>query len=116
MIKQQSERLTPEERRILEVASVVGAEFSAAAVAAGVGTEIEEVEEQCGELARRERFLRAAGTEEWPDGTGAATVASLCGTSCGSRSVFSQSLEISRRQQAKSLELRATVSLARLWQ
>ena len=29
---------------------------------------------------------------------------------------FLKALEISRKQQAKSLELRATVSLARLWQ
>ncbi|HJY84973.1 MAG TPA: hypothetical protein VKK81_28310, partial [Candidatus Binatia bacterium] len=29
---------------------------------------------------------------------------------------FLKAIEIARRQQAKSLELRATVSLARLWQ
>ena len=29
---------------------------------------------------------------------------------------FHKAIEIARRQQAKSLELRATVSLARLWQ
>src|SRR5207249_3485097 len=48
MIEKQIERLSPQDRRVLEVASVAGAEFSAAAVAA-VATTIEEVEEQCGE-------------------------------------------------------------------
>src|SRR5262249_31662321 len=37
MIEQQIERLSPAEKRLLEVASVAGAEFSAAAVAAGAG-------------------------------------------------------------------------------
>jgi predicted ATPase/DNA-binding winged helix-turn-helix (wHTH) protein len=69
MIEQQIERLTPEKRQILEVASVVGVEFSAAAVAAGRETTVETVEEQCAELARRELFLRAGSTGEWPDGT-----------------------------------------------
>ena len=36
MIEQQIERVSPEERTMLEAASVAGAEFSAAAVAAGV--------------------------------------------------------------------------------
>jgi predicted ATPase len=69
MIAQQIKRLKAEERQVLEVASVVGAEFSAAAVAAGVGTAIEEVEEKCGELVRREQFLRMQGIADWPDGT-----------------------------------------------
>jgi DNA-binding winged helix-turn-helix (wHTH) protein/tetratricopeptide (TPR) repeat protein len=72
MIETQIERLSPKDRRVLEVASVAGVEFSAAAVAAGVATTIEEVEEQCGELARHEQFLRARGTTDWPDGTVAA--------------------------------------------
>ena len=69
MIETQIERLSPAERQLLEVASVAGAEFSAASVAAGVETGVEAVEEQCAELARREQFLRASGTVEWPDGT-----------------------------------------------
>jgi tetratricopeptide (TPR) repeat protein len=72
MIEQQLERLGAEDQRLLEVASVAGAEFPAAAVAAGMATEVEVIEEQCGELARREQFLRTAGTTEWPDGTVAA--------------------------------------------
>ena len=51
------------------MASVAGAEFSAAAVAAGLETTVDAVEEQCGELARQELFLRTCGTADWPDGT-----------------------------------------------
>ncbi len=72
LIAQHIERLRPETQRVLEVASVAGAEFSAAAVAAGVEAEVDEIEEQCEELVRREHFLRASGTAEWPDGTVAA--------------------------------------------
>jgi predicted ATPase len=69
MIEQRLERVSPAERAILEVASVAGVEFSAATVAAGVETTVEAVEEQCAELARRESFLQARGTADWPDGT-----------------------------------------------
>ncbi len=69
MIEKQIERLSSTEKRMLEVASVAGAEFSAATVAAGVGAEIDEIEEQCSELAHHEQFLGARGTAEWPDGT-----------------------------------------------
>jgi DNA-binding winged helix-turn-helix (wHTH) protein/predicted ATPase len=72
LIERQIERLSPEDQRVLEAASVAGAEFSAAAVAAGVGAEVGEVEEQCGKLARRGQFLRISGMSEWPDGTVAA--------------------------------------------
>ena len=72
LIAQQIERLSPETQRLLEVASVAGAEFSAAAVAAGVETEVDAMEEQCEALVRQEHFLRASGTAEWPDGTVAA--------------------------------------------
>jgi DNA-binding winged helix-turn-helix (wHTH) protein/tetratricopeptide (TPR) repeat protein len=72
MIEKQIEQLSAKDRRVLEVASVAGAEFSAAAVAAGAGIAVEAVEEQCEELARHEQFLRARGTAEWPDGTVAA--------------------------------------------
>jgi class 3 adenylate cyclase/tetratricopeptide (TPR) repeat protein len=69
MIEQQLERLSAEEQRVLEVASVAGMEFSAAAVAAGLETTSEEVEQRCTMLVRRGQFLQAKGTAEWPDGT-----------------------------------------------
>jgi len=69
LIEQQIARVSPEERTILEAASVAGAEFSAAAVAAGSEQSAEAVETHCDNLVRREQFLRARGTSEWPDGT-----------------------------------------------
>jgi DNA-binding winged helix-turn-helix (wHTH) protein/tetratricopeptide (TPR) repeat protein len=72
MIETQSARLSPEEQRVLEVASVAGVEFSAATVAAGLAAEVPEVEERCVGLVRRAQFLRARGVSEWPDGTVAA--------------------------------------------
>jgi predicted ATPase len=54
MIEKQIEQLSPKDQRVLEVGSVAGAEFSAAAVAAGLGAEVGEVEEQCAGLARRD--------------------------------------------------------------
>ena len=69
LIEKHIERLSPEEQRVLEVASVAGAEFSAAAVAAGVKVEVGEIEARCVRLARRDQFVRISGMEEWPDGT-----------------------------------------------
>jgi predicted ATPase len=47
MIAQQLERLSAEEQQVLEAASVAGVEFSAAAVAAALETEVAQVEERC---------------------------------------------------------------------
>jgi DNA-binding winged helix-turn-helix (wHTH) protein/predicted ATPase len=69
MIERHSARLSPADQRVLEVASVVGVEFSAAAVAAGVGVAEEQVEERCTALARHQHFLSSRGRSEWPDGT-----------------------------------------------
>jgi predicted ATPase len=68
MIDQQIDRLSPAEQQLLEVASVAGAEFSAA-VAAGLGIEPDAVEVQCEALVRRQQFLERRETAEWPDGT-----------------------------------------------
>jgi len=72
LIEQQLGQVSPEDRRVLEAASVAGGEFSAAAVAAGVNSEVIDVEDRCAALARREQFLQARGTAIWPDGTVAA--------------------------------------------
>src|SRR5262252_2831918 len=72
LIEQQLGQLSPEDRRVVEAASVAGVEFSAAAVSAGVTSAGMDVEERCAALARREQFLQARGTVEWPDGTVAA--------------------------------------------
>jgi len=72
LIVRQIERLSSEEQQMLEVASVIGAEFSAAVVAAAIESTIEQVEERCEEVVRREYFLHALGSETSPDGTVAA--------------------------------------------
>jgi tetratricopeptide (TPR) repeat protein len=72
LIAQQLTRVTPDERKVLETASVAGAGFSAATVAAGMEQSVEAVETHCDNLVRREQFLRTQGTSEWPDGTVAA--------------------------------------------
>jgi predicted ATPase/DNA-binding winged helix-turn-helix (wHTH) protein len=68
MVERQLERLTPAEQAMLAVASVAGAEFSAA-VAAADGIDAEDGDRRCAALARRGQFLRATGVAEWPDGT-----------------------------------------------
>ena len=67
MVEKQMERLTPDEHATLRVASVAGAEFSAA-IAAAHGIDVAEAERRCEALARRGQFVRTAGVAEWPDG------------------------------------------------
>lgn len=69
LITKQIERLDHEEREILEAASVVGRNFSAADVAPMVGKDLVEIEKHCSELVRQQQFLQPAGFSEWPDGT-----------------------------------------------
>ena len=69
MLEQQLERLSPLDQRVLEVGSVAGATFSAAAVAAGLAHEVVEVEDWCAGLTRRYQWLEACGEQRWPDGT-----------------------------------------------
>jgi predicted ATPase len=69
MIEKHIERLTPEEQRVLEGASVVGMDCSAAAMAAGLQEDVIKIEEICDGLARRHHFLRPAYLAELPDGT-----------------------------------------------
>ena len=69
LIARQLERLSDEEQRVLEVASVAGAEFSALAVVAGVEEGIEHVEARCEGLVRRGHFLQASEMEAISEGT-----------------------------------------------
>jgi DNA-binding winged helix-turn-helix (wHTH) protein/predicted ATPase len=68
LVEKQIDRLAPSEQALLAVASVSGAEFSAA-LASVDGIDADEAEETCAALARRGQLLRASGTAEWPDGT-----------------------------------------------
>jgi len=69
LIQKQIERLSPDERTVLEAASVAGMECSSAAIAAGLENTVEWVEEQCEELARRHQFLSPAWLVQLPDGS-----------------------------------------------
>jgi predicted ATPase/DNA-binding winged helix-turn-helix (wHTH) protein len=69
MIAQQFDRLTSADQQVLEAGSVVGAEFAAAAVAAGLEREIVETEAYCEALGRQGHMLQPVGVVEWPDGT-----------------------------------------------
>lgn len=54
---------------MLEAASVIGVEFSVAAVAAAIGEEVSAIEIVCENLARRSQFVQSDGVSTWPDGT-----------------------------------------------
>jgi DNA-binding winged helix-turn-helix (wHTH) protein/predicted ATPase len=69
LIEKQIERLSADERAVLEAASATGMEFSTVAIAAGLGRPTEWVEKHCEELARRHQFLSPAWLAELPDGT-----------------------------------------------
>jgi DNA-binding winged helix-turn-helix (wHTH) protein len=69
MIEVQIERLSAEEQRALEWASVEGALFTAKVSAAAAGLQQEEFEELCEELSRRQQIVRAAGSRRFPDGS-----------------------------------------------
>ena len=69
MIERNLARLEPEEQVVLEGASVAGAEFSAALVAAALERPQDEIEACCSRLSRHEQFVMTQGTVSWPDGT-----------------------------------------------
>jgi predicted ATPase/DNA-binding winged helix-turn-helix (wHTH) protein len=68
-IEQHLEQLSEADQALLEAASVAGSTFAVAAVAAGVAQAPEPLEARLTALARQGRFIRASGTETWPDGT-----------------------------------------------
>jgi DNA-binding winged helix-turn-helix (wHTH) protein/predicted ATPase len=69
MIARNLERLDCNDQAVLKAASVVGVDFSAAAVAAALARSVTEIEDCCARLSYREQFVRTQGTSEWPDGT-----------------------------------------------
>lgn len=69
MIEARIDRLSVEEQRTIDLASVAPSPFSIAALAAAGDLPLETVEELCEALARRKQFLREAGTREMPGGT-----------------------------------------------
>lgn len=69
MINTRYLRLSADERRLVEAASVAGTEFSAASVAAALDVPPPDTDERCDDLARRGMILRRRGDGRWPDGT-----------------------------------------------
>lgn len=70
MIEAQIERLSAEEQRALEVASVAGAVFSVGICATAVGVYPDHFEDLYASLARRYRIVRPADPRQFPDGSG----------------------------------------------
>jgi predicted ATPase len=69
VIELQLDRLTDQDRLLLEAGSIYGTIFPAWAAAAALDQDVEEVEESYAALVRRVRLLSIAGQDELPDGT-----------------------------------------------
>jgi predicted ATPase len=69
MIDVQIERLTAEEQRALEAASITTAGFSPSVNASAANLDLEQFEELCEELSRRYHVVRSAGSQRFPDGS-----------------------------------------------
>ncbi|MFZ0746066.1 MAG: AAA family ATPase [Terracidiphilus sp.] len=69
LIEVEFRRLSPEEQRILEAASLMCIAFPAWAVAAALKQDPAEMEEACDRLASRWCFVQRAGHDDLPDGT-----------------------------------------------
>lgn len=65
LIDMQLDRLPVGEQRVLEAASVVGAEFETTLVAAALELPVEQVDDVCDALRRRAQFLRAEPDERY---------------------------------------------------
>lgn len=68
MITRQIDHLATDDRRLLEIASTAGVEFSALLVAGALDRNVLEVEQVCEELARTGSVVASAGMAEWPNG------------------------------------------------
>ena len=69
MIEAQIERLSFEEQRVLELASIAGASFSAAVINFAADADTHTFEDPCEDLSRRHQIVRWAATQYFPDGT-----------------------------------------------
>ncbi|MBZ5583049.1 MAG: AAA family ATPase [Acidobacteriia bacterium] len=68
MLEIQLERISPEELRILQSASIAGERFSVWAAAAMLEASPVSIEEACDRLASRQQFIRSAGPHDAPNG------------------------------------------------
>jgi DNA-binding winged helix-turn-helix (wHTH) protein/predicted ATPase len=71
LIETHLDRLDVGDQRILEAASVAGAEFSVTAIAAGLDEDVVVVDARCEALGRRHQFLRECGAQVLPNGEAA---------------------------------------------
>jgi len=69
LIDKQIGRLEPGAQRVLEVAGVLGDQFTAGAIAAGLGDDPTVVEEHCDALARQRQLVVPGPLTTLPDGT-----------------------------------------------
>jgi predicted ATPase/DNA-binding winged helix-turn-helix (wHTH) protein len=69
VIEQKFIHLSPEERQVLEAASVEGREFTAVAIGTAIEKEPIEIEEHCANFVRYGQFIQERETLQWPDGT-----------------------------------------------
>jgi predicted ATPase len=69
MIEAQLERLSGDEQRVVELASIVGCSFPAAIVASTAELDLQVFEELCENLSRRHQIVRRTGIRHFPDGT-----------------------------------------------
>ncbi len=69
LITERVRPLEPALRELLEAASVVGTEFSAALVAVGADRDEEEADTMLAGVAAERALIEARGEERWPDGT-----------------------------------------------
>ena len=72
MIEKQIDHLDVEEQRTLEAASIAGAVFSIAALAAGLEEDVSAVEARCHKLARQHQFIHEGDVVEIPEGAAVA--------------------------------------------
>jgi predicted ATPase len=69
LIELEIDRLSPQEQRVLEAASLMNIAFPVWAAAAALGEDSEAVEQLCDDLERRTGLVRRAGHDDLPDGT-----------------------------------------------
>ncbi|HEX4598073.1 MAG TPA: AAA family ATPase, partial [Burkholderiaceae bacterium] len=72
LIEARIERLSAEEQRALEAASVTGAVFAASVSAAAGDIDPQDFEDLCEGLSRRHQIVRPAGSQQFPDGSASA--------------------------------------------
>ena len=69
MIQRKIESLSEQDRKLLQAASVEGAEFHSVVLAAAISADAAEVEERLENIERIHFFVQKVGEKEFPDGT-----------------------------------------------